>query len=231
MTNKEIKQVLTDKGVSHLCHANTVGTSVTFLKNGGLISRGTVEDRGLYQTRQVTDDSDKEFDIYYDIFFDSVDIHERAHNLNDYGPVTFVYSLDLLDSLPSNSIKITKINPIRWNSSMLEEEKYFTKLDELECNYIRGNFGQHLTIVQQHRPLPFTYLEKIILDNPNFTDSRNTMLFNNAKNYLSILIKDICIATHLNINFTIRECASYCNCHSKYNSFGDGAIWYKFGYK
>lgn len=227
MTNEEIKQVLTDKGVNHLYHANTVGTTVTFLKNGGLISRGAVEDRGLYQTGQVTDKSDKEFGIYYDIFFDSVDIHERAHHLNKYGPVTFVYSLDLLDSLPRNLIKITKSNPKHWNSSMSEEEKYFIKLDELERNYKKADFGKHLTIVQQHQPLPFTYLEKIILDNPNFTDSKNNTLLNNAKNYLPILMEEQGITA----DFAIRECSDSCNCHSEYNCFSDGAIWYKFGYK
>jgi len=147
MTNEEIKQVLIDKGVSHLYHANTVGTTVTFLRNGGLFSRGAVEDNGLYQTRQVTDESDKGFKIYYDIFFDSVDIHERANNLNDYGPVTFVYSLDLIDKLPRNSIKITKINPIRWENSMSEEEKYdgfYAVITNLE-----GEVGEILKINRQ----------------------------------------------------------------------------------
>jgi len=227
MTNEEIKQVLIDKGVSHLYHANTVGTTVTFLRNGGLFSRGAVEDNGLYQTRQVTDESDKGFKIYYDIFFDSVDIHERANNLNDYGPVTFVYSLDLIDKLPRNSIKITKINPIRWENSMSEEEKYFTELDELERNYKKGDFGQHLTIVDQHYPLPFTYLEKIILDNPHFEDSKNNMLFENAKKFLPILMKYNGVA----VPFKIRECKSKCKCHSKYKSLSNGVIWYKFGYK
>lgn len=226
MTNEEIKQVLIDKGVSHLYHANTVGTAATFLQNGGLISRGDVEDRGLYQTRQVTDESDKGFEIYYDIFFDSVDIHERANNLNNYGPVTFVYSLDLIDKLPRNSIKITKTNPIYWSRSMSEEEKYFTELDELERNYKKGDFGQHLTIVDQHYPLPFTHLKKIILDNPHFTASKNIDLFNNAKKYIPELMKYNGVAAA----FTIRKCATSCNCRSKYNHLKDEIIWYKFGY-
>lgn len=74
----EVKKVLIHKGVTELFHVNSVITSLTFIDNGGLLSRETVEEYNLPQTDQQSDDIDKKFNIYNDIFFDSVDIHERA---------------------------------------------------------------------------------------------------------------------------------------------------------
>ena len=53
MTNQTIKQILKKKGVSHLYHANTMITACTFIENGGLLSRGAVEDLGLSQSPQI----------------------------------------------------------------------------------------------------------------------------------------------------------------------------------
>lgn len=55
MTNRNIKHILLEKGVTHLYHANTVATACTFIENNGLLSRGAVDDLGLYQTSQATD--------------------------------------------------------------------------------------------------------------------------------------------------------------------------------
>ena len=68
MTNADIKQVLLDHNVHHLYHTNTVETSLSFLKNGGLLSRGLCEEMGLPQTPQITDDTDRRDGIYFDIF-------------------------------------------------------------------------------------------------------------------------------------------------------------------
>lgn len=84
----EVKKVLIHKGVTELFHVNSVITSLTFINNGGLLSRETVEKYNLPQTDQQSDDIDKKFNIYNDIFFDSVDIYERAKDVNNYGVIT-----------------------------------------------------------------------------------------------------------------------------------------------
>lgn len=68
MTNMEIKSILKAKGVENLFHANTVCTAITFLKYGGLLSRGAVENMGLIQTSQISDNDDKKYGVFYDIF-------------------------------------------------------------------------------------------------------------------------------------------------------------------
>lgn len=221
MTNACIKEILLEKDITHLYHANTVGTACTFLENNGLLSRGYVEDNGLRQTPQESDAIDKSVDVYYDIFFDSVDIHERVKCLNHYGPVVFVYSVDLLDDLPEGSIRITKDNPIRWHPGMTEEEKYFMTEDALRTYYNKGTFEQHLTIRHQVQPLPFTHLEKIILDDPGIA---NTRYFDNALLHMAPLVQ-----THANGTLLqARQCEADCNCKTQYRAYKEGFIYYRY---
>ena len=79
MQAAEVYAVLRQIGVTQLHHANTVTTSCTFLEQGGLASRGFVEDRHLSQTAQpASDEIDKRYGIWHDVFLDHVDIHYRA---------------------------------------------------------------------------------------------------------------------------------------------------------
>lgn len=220
----EIKEVLLKRGVQKLYHANTVATSITFLSNGGLLSRGAVEERQLFQTFQNSDSTDKEYGIWNDIFFDSVDIHERAKNVNQYGPVTFVYSIDLLDDLQGKTVKITKDNPVYWDGTS-EDDRYFTNLAELLFQYQKGSFGQHLTICDMCNPLPFLpHLKEIILDDPMISDNA---LFICAKRGLSELIREV----GLGVPLTIRNCSSDCKCYEKYKNYKPGYMQHLFGLK
>lgn len=216
MTNNEIKQILISKGVTHLYHANTVATACTFINNNGLLSRGTVRDLGLFQTPQDTDGSDQEFDVFYDIFFDSVDVHQRSNNINYYGPVTFVYSIDLLDHLPPESVSITKNNPKYWHSDMAEDEKYFLTREELINYFIRGDFKQHITIRHQTTPIAFDFLEEIILDDPRLDDND---CFIKACEGIQMLLDRYAY----DIPLVIRECDFNCKCTEKYRSY---TPWY-----
>jgi len=78
MTGAEVHGVLQAAGVTHLHHANTVTTSCTFLQKRGLLSRGWIEYYKLPQIRQSSDDIDKKYSIWNDVFMDGVDIHDRA---------------------------------------------------------------------------------------------------------------------------------------------------------
>ena len=52
INNTELHQLFTEKGIHFLFHANTVSTSRTFIEQGGLLSRGAIEQNGLMQTVQ-----------------------------------------------------------------------------------------------------------------------------------------------------------------------------------
>lgn len=207
----EVKKVLIQKDVTELFHVNSVITSLTFINNGGLLSRETVEEHNLPQTNQRTDETDKKFKIYNDIFFDSVDIHERAKDVNNYGVITFVYSVDVLDEVADYDICITKENPANWDGDIPYEERYFSDVDSLYWDFRKGDFGSHITIKNISVPISFQYLKKIIIDNPG----------ENRQKYLSSAYKEIKNSienNNIHVPIEVRECSPECKCYQKYES-------------
>jgi len=216
-----IKEILKENEVYNLYHANTVGTAVTFLKVGGLLSRGEVRDRRLFQTYQQTDCTDEQLGVFNDIFFDTVDVHERSKNICYYGPVMFVYEVDVLDTV--NDVKVTKTNPKYWNENLMEEDKYFVDSCDLNKNLAPGNFGQHVTIHNYHDVLSFRpYIRTIILDNPG---EKWNSYFDAARERIGSLIQE----KDLGINLSIRDCQEGCRCREIYNGYRREAIRFKFG--
>lgn len=161
----ELIKILKRKELRHLFHANSVSTALTFLRNGGLLSREYVENHGLVQTAQCSDQSDRLLGVYNDIFFDSCDIHERGRLANKYGPVLFVYNLGVLNNYDENTVKITKSNPLYWSLHMTEEDKYFQSNDEIASGFNYGTFEQHIT-VRNAGFIDFAALECIVFDYP-----------------------------------------------------------------
>lgn len=221
MESKIIKDLLLANNVEYLYHANSVLTALTYINNGGLMSRSFVEKTGLLQTPQKTDESDKIFDVYDDIFFDSIDLHYRMKNINDYGPVLFVYSVELLDDVSSYDVLITKSNPIHWNESISYEEKYFSSLYELSNNFQKGNFNQHITIRHVDKPIAFDKLSEIILDYPG--DDKKEY-FETAKNEIKNALKE----NGIYIPIKSRVCSSDCKCRDKYKNFKEGFTYHRF---
>lgn len=222
ITVAQIKEILLDNDVEYLYHANTVATSVTFLLHGGLLSRGAIEEQGLFQTPQESDALDKKLGVFYDIFFDSDDIHSRAHDLNSYGPVTFVYSIDVLDTLQDKVVKVTKDNPIHWNETTTEAERYFLELIPMRFEYQKGAFQQHLTICNIHEPLPFSpHLVKVLIENPNIS---NTRYFDKAVETIEKLLE----RNKLDVPLVVRKCSDDCKCQVKYKSYKEGFTYHRF---
>lgn len=216
----ELKQILLNNGVKELYHANTVFTSKGFFSVGGLLSRGAANDLGIQQTIQKSDDKDKEFGIWYDVFFDSVDVHNRASMRNFYGPITFIFSLDLLDYREISACKITKQNPIYWNRDDIEE-RYISDMSD----FIKGDFGQHIVIREFYNKIPFkSYLKKIILDKPFNIQS---WLFDEAMQ----LVEDSIEKLKLNCQFDIRECSQKCNCKKGYDRCSEEEFMHLFSIK
>lgn len=221
MNAKIVKNCLLNAGVDHLYHVNTVVTSLSFINQCGLLSRQTAEILGVAQTPQSSDDIDREFGIYNDIFFDSVDIHDRAKLPNEYGPVMFVYSVDVLDTLTEYDICITKDNPIYWEDGMQDNEKYFNNEKEILFGFSKGDFNKHITVRNISKPLPFDYLEEIVIDNPG---TMNYELLTEAKGALEAAAKNI----GLRIPITVRNCSANCGCHQKYTMSNQRYVYDRF---
>lgn len=220
MLAQDVKKCLIRAGVTELYHCNSVVTSLSYIQHGGLLSRQTAENLGLPQTRQETDAKDKSLGIYNDIFFDSVDIHERAHKCNEYGAVLFVYSIDVLDSLSSYDIGVTYDNPIRWDVEMSEAQRYLQTPEDF-LSFCKGDFCKHITVRNISNPLSFQYLQEIIIDNP-------------GEDYKPFLDKAIdCLSNalhsqHILVPLNVRVCPSDCSCIEKYKNCKPGYTYHRF---
>ena len=221
MNTSLAKQCLRNAKVNRLYHVNTVVTSLSFIKQNGLLSRQTADYLGVPQTPQDSDEIDKKFNVYNDIFFDSVDIHERAKRPNEYGPVMFVYTIDVLDLLSEYDIGITKDNPIYWRDGMTENEKYFNNALEMCIWFRKGDFNKHITIRNISVPLTFDYLEEIVIENPG---EAHIELLENAK----YKIENALYSTGRNIPVRVRSCPSECKCFSQYTEFNRHYAYQRF---
>ena len=139
LSSSKVYEILKGMGINKVYHANSVITACQFLRQGALLSRGSIERRGLIQTAQISDDIDKEIGVWFDVFTDSVDIHERIKNVNKYGPVLFVLDVTSLIAVDSSMVWITKTNPIKWKKKNFDE-RWFTSTDDLSANFVEGEF-------------------------------------------------------------------------------------------
>lgn len=164
LNNSELHALLIEKGVTHFHHANTLATSITFIENGGLLSRGDVENNGFFQTPQTSDADDVMFDVWDDVFIDIVDLHSHFRRQNFYGPVLFKFNLEFLLNEDIH-IWVTKNNPIYWNNDLSQEDKYFQNVQELRDHWDEYDVQKKMfTIRNPRRPVLFENLEEIIID-------------------------------------------------------------------
>lgn len=214
MNGAEVHGVLVQKGIDLLYHANTVTTSLAFLQLGGLASRERVERDGFRQTEQYTDNTDKRDGIWNDVFTDTVDIHARIRNANDYGPVLFVLNAAVLTALPAQTeIWVTRTNPCKWTAGLQTCDRYFQTTAQLATGLTKGTFDQIITFRVTNGVIPFgAYLQDIILDNLRVSHADGEERFIVAQRALRTAARTGRITTSI----TRRNCGSDCRCHAKY---------------
>ncbi len=210
MNGAEVYRILVEKGVNSLCHANTVTTACAFLQVKGLASRGYIEERGLQQTPQYSDDRDKLLSIWHDIFLDGVDLHERGRVRNNYGPVLFVLPTSILLNLPPKTeVLVTRDNPVHWSIDETTEDRYFMLPEQLCDSYTYGDFNKHITLRTKYGILPFdgTPLD-IVLDDPM------DLLPNGDDAYTSAVecLENFANEGGLSLNIRKRRCRNGCRC-------------------
>lgn len=212
LNNQELHSIFVEKGITHLYHANSVATSITFIESGGLLSRGDVESQNLSQTVQASDEQDKQFDVWHDIFLDTVDLHEWFERQNLYGPILFKINIDFLlkDEL---DVWVTKNNPMYWHTGLTESDKYFQSVQELRESWDSIECQKKMvTIRKPCKPVLFENLEKIIVDNPKVQIHDTCILSKEMKEALGKATEN---ALSLRPLFEYRSCTS-CYCHSNY---------------
>ncbi len=167
LSSRAVFKILKKRGIKYLYHANSVLTTCLFLRAGKLLSRGTVEQLGEYQTLQNSDAKDKKNRIWFDVFTDAVDIHKKSGILNFYGPALLCLKIDILNDKKSGNIWITKMNPTKWSRSDKQKDRWFVNIADVNDNFDEGDFDQSIVFRHCDGKLNIKkYLHKIILDDP-----------------------------------------------------------------
>jgi len=208
-----VYETLKENGVDTIYHANSVLTACQFLRAGSLLSRGTVDRRGLYQTLQKSDRIDRRYSIWFDVFTDSVDIHARIKEVNLYGPVLFVIDSRLIKKADTGKVWVTKLNPTKWKGRR-HGERWFESADDLEDNFVLGTFDQMIAFRHCGGELPFMKcLKQIILDDPKLKKS-GIDYYSMAYGALTLAITE----GGLDVKISKRRCPSQCECIKQYES-------------
>ena len=215
LSSKKVFEVLSSKGINELFHANTVLTACSFLSNASLISRGNIEREKLLQTEQYTDVLDKRYGIWFDIFVDSVDIHNRASRKNSYGPVEFVLDSKFIEKENTGKIWVSKLNPTKWAGEP-REKKWFSSIKELQDNFVKGRFDQMILLRHCGGKLPIkNYLTKIILDDPQMEYTEDKVDFYSiAYGALKLSMAQ----AGIDVPIEKRQCKHTCDCVSEYQA-------------
>ena len=215
--SSHVFETLCDKGITELHHANSVATACQFIRRRSLLSRGSVDRLGITQTSQTSDDADKRYSIWFDVFLDSVDIHERASRANVYGPVLFVFDIKIIDRNSTGRIWVTKLNPTKW-SRKSEKQRWFQDKADLENNFIKGCFDQMLVLRHCGGALPFgSYLKEIVLDDPCRETKDKVDTYSMSVGALRLAMGD----AKINIPIHRRKCGNGCNCKDYWNKNND----------
>lgn len=212
LDNYELYKFFKEKNIHKLYHANTVATSITFIQEEGLLSRGAVEKKGLYQTSQKSDNKDKEIDVWDDVFLDTADLHDFFSRQNKYGPVLFTFDVEFLLKNEVD-IWITKDNPMYWSESSTSIDRYFKDVNELKDKWSSIDRQKSMiTIRKISNAVLFKSLIEIIVDNPNKSIFDNVDVFDEMMKALNqALIK----TNRLNNKIKTRECG-HCYCLKNY---------------
>ena len=210
---KNVFKTLSNKGVKFVHHANSVLTSCQFLRQGTLMSRGSIEQKKLFQTPQKSDQIDKDYNIWFDLFFDSVDIHDRAKDANAYGPVLFVFDINLLKDVYTCDIWVSKLNPTKWEGKS-NKDMWFSSSEELDSDFTKGRFDQMIILRHCGGVLPFkNFLTKVILDDPKLaTEIDNVGFYSMAFGALKLAMSE----GGINVPIEKRQCQEKCKCIDKY---------------
>lgn len=214
--SKNVYEILKEKGVESIHHANSVITSCQFLRKGFLMSRGTIDRNKLFQTTQKSDKIDQELGVWFDIFADSVDIHHRAKRSNVYGPVLFELDVEIIKKAYTGRIWVTKCNPTKWDKNTEHEDRWFTSTKDLEANFNYGTFDQMIVFRHCGGELSFKkYLKKIVIDEPKLKSKTYEIdYFSMAYGAISLSMTEGGIAAPIEK----RICKSTCTCIDEYRS-------------
>ena len=220
--SKLLWELLRQKGVERFHHANTVQTSLTFIREGALLSRAYSELRGLAQTDQYTDESDKKWGVWDTVFLDGTDLHKKFLYRNLYGPVLFYIHLDILLDPRFPSIRVTRNNPAYWTSKARD---VYDTIEEIDRDYLTGDKLKDGRIMflfdrPEKQITLYPYCERILVDDPRvnliFLDGSEKLIVTLVKERIENTLKEVHL-DHIQVDIRHSD-KDRCNCFHQYRN-------------
>jgi len=210
---KRIHEILKEKGVSSLYHANSVMASCAMLRNRCLLSPGSSDKLGLYHSAQTSAQLGRNFGIWDDVFTDSADVHGVTGNPNLRGPVLFELDVDLIKKTSTGRAWMTKSDPAAWQINLPHERRWFASANDLDHYFHRDNADYMAVFRHCAGKLPLVgHLKKIILDDPQHAVAEGVDCFSMAYGALRLAMSD----GGIQVPIERRVCGTDCGCRKGY---------------
>ncbi|HLK13604.1 MAG TPA: hypothetical protein VKT78_02265 [Fimbriimonadaceae bacterium] len=174
---------------------------------------------GLAQTAQSSDEDDKKYSLWFDVFLDTVDIHKRASRRNAYGPVLLAFEIELLKEY-TGAIWVTRLNPTKWEGRE-HGDRWFASTAELRSGFKAAEFDQMIVFRHCGGELPFEgHLAEIVLDDPKLkrTDA-DIDYFSMAYGALRLAMTE----GGVEVPIRKRACSAKCSCVKEYQANEDSS--------
>ncbi len=223
ISSKALYDVLKKKNVEFLYHANTVLTSLSFIKEKALLSRHEVEAGGLKQSFQKSDLEDKKHDVWDHVFVDGTDHHVKYSRPNFYGPVLFRLRLELLTSPLFPTVYIMRSNPLYWSDKTSLENKFYKLIEEVNEDYLTSRKLDSQIMFTFRKPQRNIKLNKFLhsigIDEPkvlvNLKSGGNMLAGDYVRNVISKSLKENGLS-HIPLLKRYEKSSGWCNCNIAY---------------
>jgi hypothetical protein len=210
---KKIYEILKDKGVSSIYHANSVMAACSMLRNRCLLSPGTAEKLGLFQGSKISARLGSHFGIADDVFTDSTDIHKHSGGLHRRGPVLFKLDIEIIRSTVNGKVWVTKSNPAAWQANTPHELRWFSSANDLDHSFTCGNAENMILFRHCGGKLPLVnHLKRITLDDPQLRVGGDVDCYSMAYGALRLAMS----YSGIEVPIERRACDETCDCSSDY---------------
>ncbi len=215
---KRIYEILKNKGVSSIYHANSVMASCSMLRNRSLLSPGSADKHGLFHSAQTSAQLGRNFGIWDDVFTHATDIHRLTAAPNSRGPVLFELDVELIRNTSTGRAWVTKSDPAGWELNTPHERRWFATANDLD-HYFSGDNAGHMAVFRHCAgKLPLlSHLRRIILDDPQQRVAGEVDCFSMAYGALRLAMSD----GGIQVPIERRACETDCGCHNLYREDGD----------
>ncbi len=213
---KRIYEILKEKGVSSILHANSVENACLFLRNRCLMSRETIEKLSSQKRSPKPSHNSNNYSIWNDIFTDSIDLHKQANSVHNYGPVLLELDTEIIKNTYTGKVWVTKSNPTTWDTNTSHERKWFVSVNDLEDSFHYGSLDHMIVFRHCGGKLPILgHLNRVVLDDPRLQTERYRIdYFSMAFGALMLAMKE----GGLEVPIEKRTCNQGCSCLDSYRN-------------